>query len=170
MGCSRRLHHAGKGNSVRPFIRGNEEPSCVIRAHCASDELQYLLSRLSVEMIGSSKFLSRPDSRPQAGAMASLNRACRARPPLGCPTSTRDSRHPSFHSKRLGKKLDRCTKKALAKKVGSPATRVAPARFLCRPSIGSGVADGHSLIGGDRPTPSTARMPHGLIRLSYYFL
>src|SRR5262245_2628516 len=50
----RRLHHAGKGNSVRPFIRG-EERSCVIGAHRAGDELHHLLSWLSDEMIGSSE-------------------------------------------------------------------------------------------------------------------
>ena len=39
----------------------------MIRTHCAGDELHHLLSRLSVEMIGSSKVLSKPDSPAEGG-------------------------------------------------------------------------------------------------------
>src|SRR5262249_24616760 len=85
----RRLHHAGQGNSVRPFIRGDEERSCVI-----------------------------PKVTAPATSCTIFNRACPGLAHTRLPTSTSDSHHPFLQSNRLGENLKKCTKKALAKRWG----------------------------------------------------
>jgi len=131
----RRLHHAGKGNSVRPFIRGDEERSCVIRAHCAGDELHHLLSRLSVEMIGRQR---RPGGRscqgrqpPKAGAMASLNRP--AAPGPHSAARHRRVIHITRPCTRNGPEKSReVYEKSTCKKVGSPDPKLLHRRELPR--------------------------------------